>query len=141
MSGPPTITLMVVDSHTDWPTIIPMGSDITVRHMIAGLTELFSRTAVPDVLWSDRGPQFTAKEFQAFAQQWGFHHQTSTPHYPQSNGKAEAAVKSMKKLIRAAWNGRFLNEEKLCKALLQYRNTPSQKDGLSPGQKLYGHLI
>ena len=73
-----------------------MESDITVRHMIAGLTELFSRTAVPDVLWSDRGPQFTAKEFEAFVQQWGFHHHTSTPHYhPQSNEKAEAAVKSI----------------------------------------------
>ena len=58
-------------------------------------------------------------------------------HYPQSNGKAESAVKSMKKIIRAAWNGRNLDEEKLCRALLQYRNTPCRKDGLSPAQKLY----
>ena len=29
----------------------------------------------------------------------------------------------------------------LLKALLQYRNTPSRKDGLSPVQKLYGHPI
>ena len=133
--------LVVVDSHTDWPTIIPMGRDITVSHMVAGLTELFSRTAVPDVLWSDNGPQFTAKEFKAFVQQWGFHHQTSTPYYPQSNGKAETAVKSMKKIIKTAWNGRFLDTNKLCRALLQYRNTPSRKDGLSPAQKLYGHPI
>jgi len=133
--------LVVVDCYSDWPTIAPMGKDITTTHMIAGLTELFSRTAVPDVLWSDQGPQFTSKQFQSFAQQWGFRHQTSTPHYPQSNGKAEAAVKSMKKIIRAAWEGRSLNEEKLCRALLQYRNTPSRKDGLSPAQKLYGHPI
>ena len=45
----------------------------------------------------------------------------------------------MKKIIRAAWNGRFLNDEKLCMALLQYRNTPSSRDGLSPAQKLFGH--
>ena len=133
--------LVVVDSHTDWPTIIPMGRDITVSHMVAGITELFSRTAVPDVLWSDNGPQFTAKEFKAITQQWGFHHQTSTPYYPQSYGKAEAAVKSMKKIIKTAWNGRFLDTNKLCRALLQYRNTLSRKDGLSPAQKLYGHPI
>ena len=72
---------------------------------------------------------------------WGFHHQTSTPHYPQSNGRVETAVKSMKRIIRAAWNGRCINEEKLCRALLQYRNTPSKKDGLLPAQKLYGHPI
>jgi len=34
-----------------------------------------------------------------------------------------------------------MEEEKLCRALLQYRNTPSRKDGLSPAQKLYGHPI
>jgi len=118
-----------------------MGKDITVSHMVAGLIELFSRTAVPDMLWSDNGPQFTAKDFQTFARQWGFRHQTSTPHYPQSNGKAEAAVKSMKKIIKTAWNGRFLDTNRLCRALLQYRNTPSRKDGLSPAQKLYGHPI
>ena len=60
------------------------------------------------------------------------------PHYPQSNGRAEAAVKSIKRTIRAAWNGRCINEEKLCRALLQYRNTPPRKDGLSTAQKLYG---
>jgi len=133
--------LIVVDTYTDWPTIIPMGKGITVTHMIAGLTELFSRTAIPDQLWSDRGPQFTAKAFQEFAREWGFQHLMSSPHYPQSNGRAEAAVKSMKKLIRAAWNGRFLDTNKLCRSLLQYRNTPSRKDGRSPAQKLYGHPI
>ena len=60
---------------------------------------------------------------------------------PQSNGKIEATVKSMKKLIRASWNGRTLDEEKLCRALLQYRNTPSRKDGVSPAQKLYGRPV
>ena len=47
----------------------------------------------------------------------------------------------MKKVIRSVWNKRFLDEDKLCKALLQYRNTPSARDGLSPAQKLFGHPI
>ena len=124
--------LIVVDCYSDWLTIIPMGRNITTSHLDAGLKELFSRTAIPDIFWSDR---FTSREFQSFACQWGFHHQTSTPHYPQSNDRAEAAVKSMKRIIRAAWNGRWINEENLCRVLLQYRNTPSRKDGLSPAQK------
>ena len=45
----------------------------------------------------------------------------------------------MKKVIRGAWNGRFLDDDRLCKGLLQYRNTPSVRDGLSPAQKLFGH--
>ena len=59
----------------------------------------------------------------------------------QGNGKAEATVKSMKKIIRSAWRGRSLDENKLARALLQYRNTPSRKDGLAPAQKLYGRPI
>ena len=88
--------LIVVDCYTDWTTIIPMENNTIARQMNVGLRELFSWTAVPDILWSDNGPQFTSKEFKSFAHQWGFHYQTSTPHYPQSNGRAEAAVKSMK---------------------------------------------
>ena len=34
-----------------------------------------------------------------------------------------------------------MNKSVLCQALIQYRNTPSMRDGLSPAQKLYGHPI
>ena len=47
----------------------------------------------------------------------------------------------MKKIIRASWNGRYLEEDRLCRAPLQYRNTPSAKDGQSPAQKLYRHPV
>ena len=91
--------LIVVDCYSDWPTIIPMGNDITTSHLITALTTLFGQTAVPDVFWSDGGPQFTANQFQCFAEKWGFIQHTSSPYYAQSNGKAESAVKSMKKII------------------------------------------
>ena len=110
--------VIVVDCYLGWPTIIPMGRDIRAKHLIAGLRALFTQTAIPDVFWSDRGPQFTSTEFKSFAHQWGFCHQTSTPHYPQSNGRAEAAVvKSMNKIISGAgeplrqprlWPGQYL---------------------------------
>ena len=133
--------LILVDCYSDWPDIIFMGHNTTTRHLIKAVTQSFCRTGVPDVLWSDEGPQFKAKKFKDFASQWGFKHVTSTPRYPQSNGKIEATVKSMKKLIRTSWNGRYIDEDKLCSSLLQYRNTPSRKDGLSPAQKLYGRPI
>jgi len=47
----------------------------------------------------------------------------------------------MKKIIYTAWNIRSLDHNKFCRALLQYRNTASHKDGLSPAQKLYGHPV
>ena len=68
-------------------------------------------------------------------------HVTSSPHYPQSNGKAEATVKSMKTLISAAWTSCSVNWDQLSCALFQYRNTPCRKDGLSPTQKIFGHPV
>ena len=63
---------------------------------------------------------------------------SGTAHPPHTTRRVMARLKPQKKIIRTAWNGRQLDEETLCQALLQYRNTPTRKDGLSPAQKLYG---
>ena len=47
----------------------------------------------------------------------------------------------MKKLIVSSWAGSGLDEDILARSLLQYRNTPSRRDGLSPAQKLFGHPL
>ncbi len=133
--------LILVDCYSDWPDIIHMGHNTTTPRLTAALTAAFCRSGAPDIIWSDQGPQFTSKTFQDFSKAWGFQHVTSSPMYPQSNGKIEATVKSMKKLIRASWTGTRLIEDRLARALLQYRNTPSRRDGLSPAQKLFGRPI
>ena len=133
--------LISVDCYSDWPDIVHMGHNTTTPRLITALQQAFCRSGAPDIVWSDQGPQFTSKMFQEFAKEWGFQHITSSPTYPQSNGKAEATVKSMKKLIQASWTGNRLDEGKLARALLQYRNTPARRDGLSPAQKLFGQPI
>ncbi len=133
--------LVVVDCCTDWPHIFPMGSDTTSSHTINVVRDLFCRTAAPDVVWSDGGPQFTSGKFNAFLQDWGVLHEVSSPRYPQSNGKAESTIKSMKQLIKAAWKRRSVDQNVLARSLLQYRNTPCRRDCLSPAQKLYGHPV
>ena len=133
--------LILVNCFSDWPDIIPMGTITTATQLTSALRASFCRTGVPDTFWSDQGPQFTSKAFKDFVQQWGFRHITSSLQYPQSNGKAEAMVKSIKKLIRGAWNGGAIDENHLVHTLLQYRNTPSRRDRLSPAQKLFGQPI
>ena len=129
--------LIMVDCLTDWPTFEVMYKNSTVPAMLAKLRQAFCRTAVPDIIWSDGGPQFTSRAFRDFCTQWGITSKISTAYYPQSNGKAESAVKSVKKIIKRYWNGRHLDEDGVCKAMLQYKNTPSRRDGLSPAQSLF----
>ena len=107
--------LITVDCFSDWPEISPMMTNTTTSKLMTSLKSLFCRMGAPDKVWTDQGTQFTSQAFQEFAKQWGFEHVTSSPRYPQSNGKAEATVKSMKKIIRAAWRGRSLDENKLAR--------------------------
>lgn len=110
--------LILVDCYLDWPDIVHKGHNTTTPQLITALKKAFCCTGAPDIVWSDQGPQFTSsKVFQDFSKEWGFQHVTS-PTYPQSNGKKEATVKSMKKLIRTSL---------LLTKAEQYHNTPSRR--------------
>ena len=98
--------------------------------VIRKLKAHFARYGLPSVLISDNGPQFTSDEFKQFSVEYDFEHRTSSPTYPQSNGMAESAVKTAKRLIKKAVDsGRdpYL-------AILDYRNTPTQDKDASPAQ-------
>ena len=91
----------------------------------------FYSYGIPDVLVSDCGTQFTSELFGNFSKEWCFVHVKSSPHHHQSNGKAEAAVKTAKKiLVRSAESGQ---DYRL--ALLEWRNTPSGGFDSSPVQR------
>ena len=64
----------------------------------------------------------------------------STPHYAQSNGHAEAAVKAMKALVAKLCTSGDLELDKFRHALLEFRNTPGS-DGRSPAQVVFGHNL
>ena len=81
------------------------------------------------------GPQFASEEFTSFAQKWGFDHITSSTCYPQSNGKAENVVKTVKWLFTKCWESgqsEFL-------ALMDWRNTPTEGLDTSPASRFLGH--
>ena len=55
----------------------------------------------PTHIRTDGGPQFWS-EFKEFCTAHGITHELSSPYNPESNGLAEAAVKSLKRLSYAA---------------------------------------
>ncbi len=87
---------------------------------------------MPDILVSDNGSLFKAGNFRNFASDWDFCHVTSNWHYSRSNGKAESAVKTAKRLFRKA---KEANSD-VYLALLDHRNTPRQGSQTSPTQCL-----
>ena len=131
--------LVIVDNYSGWLNIIhiPPGKE-TSQRLVDICRDMFMERGVPEILQSDGGPQFMAHKFQDFLHHWGVQHRLSSAGYAQSNGRAELAVKTAKRLIRenVAPNG-TLHNDNIAKAVLQYRNTPLPYINLSPAQILY----
>ena len=73
---------------------------VTFRAIIKELKENFVRFGFPNALKTDNGPQFASTEVTVFAKTWIFEHKTSSSSYAQSNGKAENAVQTVKRLFK-----------------------------------------
>ena len=111
---------------------LPPGQNNTNK-VVSLLKEMFSEHGIPDVLRSDNGPQYASVQFANFCTSWGISHQTSSLHYPQSNGFAKACVKSAKHALqRAKYSGADPHL-----ALLALRATPINSKLPSPAELLY----
>ena len=91
--------LIVVDYFSNFWEIDHL-IDTKASTVIRKLKCHFARQGVPQVVISDNGLQFACKQFTFFANQWGFEHRPGSPGRQQTNGKAEAAVKQAKRLLR-----------------------------------------
>ena len=91
--------IVVVDYFSRYVEVKSLTST-TAANVVAALKSIFSRHGVPVILMMDNGPQFNCNEMAEFAELYGFYHQTSSPHYPQSNGQAERAVRTVKGLLQ-----------------------------------------
>ncbi len=132
--------LVYVDRLSGWPVTFHLAKGNTAsRHTINTCRRALVALGVPVRFRSDGAHQFASREFRLFLKRWEVNAVLSTPHYPQCNGLAEAAVKAMKKLMTTTVRGE-LDEENFQRGLLEYRNTP-REGGLSPAQILFGHPL
>ena len=120
--------IIAVDYYSRFFEIAPL-KNTTSESATNYLKLFFSHHGIPEIIISDNGPQFSAATFSKFAEEWGFTHLTSSPHYPQSNGEAERAVQMAKDLITKS--------EDPYLALLSYRSTPLH-NGYTPAELLMG---
>ncbi len=91
--------VLLIDYYSRYIEVASLTSTAT-KPVIEKLKVMFARHGVPEVLVTDNGPQFAASDFDDFAKDYDFHHVTSSPRYPQSNGEAERAVRTVKALLR-----------------------------------------
>ena len=125
--------LVVTDYYSNFISVKRLNSTTTTA-VSKQLMELFSVHGIPKIFMTDNATQFSSFEFKSFTSELDIEHITSSPHYPQSNGKAENAVKEVKRLFSRCRDSGY--SEYL--ALLDFNNTPTEGVGLSPSQRLFG---
>ena len=137
--------LVIGDRLSGWSEIYssPSGTQYSgAKGLIRCLRSFFSTFGVPEEIASDGGPEFMADTTKTFLNRWDVRHRVSSAYYPQSNGRAEVAVKSCKRLLRSniGPNG-SLNNDQLLRAMLQLRNTPDPDCKLSPAEIVFGRPL
>lgn len=126
--------LIVTDYYSRYPELVRLGS-LTGASIVNHCKSIFARHGIPEVVVTDNGPQFSKtsnSEFAKFARQYNFKHVTSSPHYPQSNGLAEAAVKIIKGSLKKSGDPYG--------TLLAYRTSPL-RSGYTPSELLMGRRL
>ena len=137
--------LITVDRFSNWPEVIkvkPNSANSGSSGLIKSLRKYFATFGVPEEVSSDGGPEFSSKETETFFTKWGIRHRQSSAYNPRSNGRAEVAVKSMKRLLsnNVSLSG-DLDTDKFTQAILQFRNTPDPSNGISPAEIIFGRTL
>ena len=137
--------LITGDRLSGWIEItkIKVGSGGSgAKGLIASLREWIGRFGAPREISSDGGSEFTANETQEFLARWRIKHRRSSAYHPQSNGRAEVAVKAAKRALLDNVNtDGELNTDNMVRALLALRNTPNQGCNKSPAQIIFNRQL
>ena len=124
--------LLTVDYFSRYPEIQRL-SILSSQAVIEALKTCFSRYGIPEVVVSDNGPQYSSQEFASFVKDYDITHVTSSPRFPQSNGQAERAVQTVKKLLKDTTDVQM--------SLLVYRTALLPFCSLSPAELLIGRRL
>ncbi|RXN06058.1 Transposon Ty3-I Gag-Pol [Labeo rohita] len=127
--------LLLVDYLTKYPEVLNIP-DKSAHTVIQKMKSVFARHGIPKELVSDNVP-FASYEMQAFAALWDVKLTFSSPGYPQSNGLAERAIKTVKHALKKALQTG--TDPHL--VLLSLRNTPVTGLNESPAQMLMGRVL
>ena len=134
--------LVYADRYSGWVEVAKLNNGI-IRSVKGVLLSWFTSYGVPEEISTDGGPPFKPSDYTNPLKDWNIRPRLSSAYYAQSNGRAEAAVKTAKRILLGNINavtGR-LDTYEATKALMTHRNTPAQGTEISPAIALFGRPI
>lgn len=125
-----------IDEYSKWPEIGSLRRSPTSADVIEFLRPLFNRFGVPEIVKTDGATIFGSKQFQAFLDEKGSQHYTTTPYNSRSNAHIERFNGTVLDTIRMfpaheAWS-------EVERKLMMYRATEHTTTGVSPYKRMFG---
>ena len=134
--------LVYTDRFSSWTETASTYPDAKASTICNILRRYFITFGVPEEISADGGPPFDSREMRIFLKEWGVRYRLSSAYFPQSNGRAEVAVKTMKRILSENITpSGSLDTDAVARALLLHRNTPPPDIGASPSELLFGRHL
>lgn len=127
-----SVYLLIVDYYSRYIETAKLSNESSTEVIHHFTKSVFARHGIPQEVVSDNGPQYSSLEYKKFANEYGFLHTTSSPKFPQSNGEAERAVRTVKNLLNKSQDPYM--------AMLTYRSSPLG-NGFSPAELLMSRRL
>ncbi len=127
--------LVTVDYFSGFITFDLINSE-TTEAVTKVLNSIFQKFGLPEKILSDNGPCFKSNTFKRFCEQLDIGHLISSPHYHQSNGRAERAIETIEQILKKA-----RNDIEITKALTTYLDTPVSDTLPSPAELFHNRRI
>jgi hypothetical protein len=131
--------IVAVDYFTKWAEAMPTFLNNGRTAALFLFNHIITRFGVPHAIVTDHGAHFKNQMMSELHVKLGFHHENSSPYYPQANGQVEAINKVLKTMIQC-----MVGENKtswhlqLFSALWAYRTSVKTSTGFTPFQLVYG---
>ena len=113
----------------------------TSTNTVNRLHELFSRYGVVDTIVSDKGTQFTSKEFEHFCSTFQVEHIRIPPYHPRSNSQAERFVDTLKRALKKETGTPTKKALQLFLQVYQITPNKSSPSTLSPAAIMFARRI
>ena len=134
-----TYLLTVIDRYSRFPDAIPLQDIRTESIINALMLSWIARHGVPDLISTDRGSQFTSREFSSIFEALGCKIIHTTAYNPRANGIIERFHRTLKVALRAGHESTWF--KRLPLALLALRTTFKESIQTSPSLVVYGSAL
>ncbi|XP_063839146.1 uncharacterized protein K02A2.6-like [Ostrinia nubilalis] len=132
--------LIIIDAHSKWIEVEKVNTT-SANAVCDSLRRHFSRFGLPKRIVSDNGPPFSSAAFAEYLNCNGIKHTLVPPYHPSSNGAAENAVRTIKRVLKKAELEREDTNRALSRFLFMYRNTEQSTTGREPAVALMGRRL